>query len=165
VNNLGNVVGDALTAFGDFHPFFWSAANGMLDLGVLPTTDLGWGGASAINDHDEVVGGISRRNGGSGGVGFYWSQSTGMVELKTLPGRIFASVSGINNRGMIAGVCESDWGPTRAVLWESYSSMPQNLGALSGGLDNVARPSRSWLSSEALGLNNRGQVVGWSYIP
>jgi len=152
VNNLGNVAGQAETSSGDFHPIFWSRGTGMLDLGVPPTADFGV--ARGINDHDEVVGETWLSTTGGSGVGFYWSQSTGMVELITLPRRIFTIVSGVNNRGMIAGQCQGDRVPTRAVLWESYSSMPRDLGALPGGS-----------VSAALGLNNRGQVVGWGDVP
>jgi hypothetical protein len=57
-----------------------------------------------------------------------------MVALIALPNTTFTIVSAINNRGMIAGQCLSDHF-TRAVIWESYSSVPHYLGALSGGVD------------------------------
>jgi probable HAF family extracellular repeat protein len=151
VNNLGNVAGQAVTSLGDFHPFYWSPATGMVDLGVLPNEDLGV--ASAIDDYDEVVG-ESYQSDGRGSVGFYWSQSTGMVELITPPERTFTTVSGINNRGMIVGASSGVPAPLRAVVWESYTSVPRALGTLPGGS-----------VSAASGLNNRGQVVGWADVP
>lgn len=153
VNNLGNVAGESFTSSGTFHPTFWSRTTGMLDLGVPP--DVDFGAANALNDHNEVVGETWLSTTGGSGVGFYWSQSTGRVALVTLQNRVFTIASGINNRGKIVGQCEGDSlaAPTRAVLWESYASKPRDLGTLPGGS-----------VSGALGLNDRGQVVGWGNV-
>src|SRR5439155_15224409 len=147
-----SVAGQAETSSGDSHPMFWSRATGMLDLGVPPTADFGV--ANAINDHDEVVGETWLSTIGSNTAGFYWSQSTGRVELITPPRRIHSVANDINNLGMIAGLCVGDQIPSHAALWHSYSSRPRDLGTLPGGSVSAAR-----------GLNNQGQVVGWSDVP
>jgi probable HAF family extracellular repeat protein len=84
-----------------------------------------------------------------------WTNGTAR-ELPTLPGDPDGSVSAINERGQAAGV-SSDCGasPTifHAVLWSEDGSVT-DLGNLGGTLNNVAE-----------GINNHGQVVGFSDLP
>ena len=100
-------------------------------------TTLGDGHALAINDSDEVVG----YSGSSGTYyAFYWSRSTGRVELGSGQG------SDINNSGQIAL-----WAGGKA--WISDRKGKKTLLPILPGYTN----------STANAINNKGQVVGSLY--
>lgn len=113
--------------------------------------DIGTLGGSAIN-----LAGLNERGQIAGSsfpaVGFlphafFWSKQTGMVDLGAfppLPGESFAS--GINDKGQVVG--SSLLGTnTHAVLWSPREPI-RDLGTLGGDF------------SEALAINNAGQVTG-----
>jgi probable HAF family extracellular repeat protein len=94
--------------------------------------------------------------------GVLW-QHGGMTDLGTLPeGGYFSFANAVNNRGEVVG-----WGQntipdpnsmltgygyqSRAFLWDKQSGM-RDLGTLSGVTDAIAGL-----------INERGQVVGWSF--
>jgi probable HAF family extracellular repeat protein len=82
VNESSQVVGSSGTADGD-HPFSWTQAGGMVDLGTLGGSE---GAATAVNASGEVVGLAGTADGGNHA--FSWTQVGGMVDLGTLGGRI-----------------------------------------------------------------------------
>lgn len=122
-------------------------------------TDLGTlGGSSSkaygINDTGKVVGEADTSSGYSHA--FLWDQNT-MKDLGTLDGFSDSQAYKINNVGQVVGDAYisklSAYPPIRALLWDKGDqSPPQNLGSLGGN------------QSEALGINNRGEVVGVSSL-
>jgi probable HAF family extracellular repeat protein len=100
-------------------------------------------GAFDINEAGEVVGNSSFR-------AFRWTSGAGMQNLGVLPGFDFSGATGISNNGHIVGYC-SEGAISRSFLWTSGGGM-QDLGDLPGGNDE----------GQALGVNDSGQVVGWS---
>jgi probable HAF family extracellular repeat protein len=116
------------------------------DLGALPGDDssVAWG----INADGDVVGWSM----GPGGTrGFVYTSAGGMVALPGLPDRPRSVARDINDAGDIVGTANAggtDIG--HAVLWSDGSV--QDLGTLSTGY-----------YSEGWGINNLGQVVGWSF--
>ena len=172
VNNRGTVVGVADTPALDpmapncagpdchlIHGFQWR--QGVLtDLGTLP------GGhnsaAFVVNDRGMILGFsenglIDPVTGSPEGIGVLWKDGQ-IINLGTLGGG-FSGGSEINHRGQIAGIAQNAipdpfsmigvGTETRAVLWQDGAI--RDLGTL-GGPDAWA----SW-------INDRGQIVGWSY--
>jgi probable HAF family extracellular repeat protein len=116
------------------------------DLGALAgdTSSVAWG----INARGDVVGWSM---GQAGTRAFVYTDAGGMVALPDPPNRPRTVARDINDAGVIVG--SANMGGTdlgHAVLWSGGSV--QDLGTLGTGF-----------FSEAWGVNNLGQVVGWSY--
>ena len=80
---------------------------------------------------------------------FLWTSSSGMINIGQ---REYLTSRGndINNHGVIAGFYEIDYGHPRAAIWDPVTGL-NILGTLPGG--NY---------SEAMAINDLGQVVGYS---
>jgi probable HAF family extracellular repeat protein len=115
------------------------------DLGALAgdSSSVAW----AINANGDVVGWSM---GQAGTRAFVYTTAGGMVALPGLPDRPRSLARDINDQGVVVGSANrggTDLG--HAVLWSGGSV--QDLGTLGSGL-----------FSEAWGVNNLGQVAGWS---
>jgi probable HAF family extracellular repeat protein len=115
------------------------------DLGALPgdTSSVAW----AINARGDVVG---WSNGPTGPRAFLYTDAAGLTALPGLPERPRTVARDINDAGDVVGSANAggvDLG--HAVLWSGGSV--QDLGTLGTGA-----------YSEAWGINNLGQVVGYS---
>jgi probable HAF family extracellular repeat protein len=142
INNHGEVVGfcnnngNSNTA----RAFFWSAANGMEDLGTL-SGDV-WSVAKGINNLGEVVG-SSVSN--SSSHAFIWTASQGMRALAQFSES--NSAFGVNDSSEVVGSFSSNDGVNnQAFLWTKTGGV-QTLGSLGG-------------ASSAVAINNAGQIVG-----
>lgn len=116
------------------------------DLGALAgdASSVAW----AINARGDVVGWST---GSDGPRAFLYTDAGGMVALPVLPDRRRTVARDINDVGDIVGTADAggtDLG--HAVLWSGGSV--QDLGTLGTGF-----------YSEAWGINNVGQIVGWSH--
>jgi probable HAF family extracellular repeat protein len=120
--------------------------NGRTNLGVLPGDDFS--SAQAANDAGHVVGHSyssitrSRR-------AFLWENGT-MTSLGSLGGAISVALA-INNNDEVVGYSYVPTGETHPVLWRNGTVT--DLGKL---------PGTDYLFSEAVGINNLGQIVGTS---
>jgi probable HAF family extracellular repeat protein len=140
INNDGRVVGWSSDADYVIRAFVWDEANGMVDLGTLGD---GWARAFGINDSGQIV--------GTSGVpaavfhAFLWDPDDGMVDID--PSGYGSQAQDINESEQIVGSSGSG-----AFRWEEpYGFSP--LPPIGGGFG----------SAEALGINEAGQVAGWSY--
>jgi probable HAF family extracellular repeat protein/predicted outer membrane repeat protein len=138
INDAGQVVGCRWSIGGE-RAFLWDRTTGMMNLGTLGGS---WSVARAINDAGQVIG-WSRTAGGENHA-FLWDKTGGMIDLGTLPGRSHSGPGGINNASQVVGASGT------AFLWQDGKMI--DLGVLGDS------------PSAALGINNRGQVVGYSYL-
>jgi probable HAF family extracellular repeat protein len=135
INNSGTVVGTTYDASGQAHGTIWSASG---------TTVLGAGSyAMAINAAGEVV----------GGNGQAFAMANGQVQtLATVPGVNWSAAYAINNGGTIVGDGQLANGTFRGIIWNPDGSTAM-LGTFGGS------------SSQATGVNDSGQVVGFASLP
>ena len=148
VNDSGQTVGYYMGTDGKQHAFIWSEGKGMQDLGVTGSGSM----ANGINDKGQVVG---ESNGGF--ASFFWSESTGAINLKTFGANRRIYAYDINTAGQIVGYGSPAPGSgDRAVIWNSYDSAAVDLNTLYP--DAMAN---KWILSEATGINDKGEITGW----
>lgn len=139
INNRRQVVGvmNFPDDEGRFHAYVW-------DDGVLRdlTPDGGGSHASDINDRGQIVG-IADLGDGIGSA-VLWEDGR-MIPLEQPAGVIFCVAQAINDRGVIAGYCETPSG-SLPLLWRRGVAEP------------MAVPAGVRVIPEA--LNNRGVVIG-----
>lgn len=150
VNEQGQVVGAADTP-NNYHAFIW-------DMGVM--TDLGilQGGtqsvAFSINNNGVIVGRADDADGHDRAV--RWQLISGEWQIEDIGdlGGTFALATRVNDLGKIVGYSATDTGPSHGFIWENGSML--DVGTL-----NYSGP---FAFSQALGLNNLGEVVGFAYM-
>ena len=140
---------------------------------VYKVTDLGPLAPTAINNWGQVAGNLS-------GHAFIWTQ-WGRLDLGTLAGGTFSSAAAINDFGEVAGTAD---GPgtvispepsivpnqqcsdlTQPFVWTPRKGM-QGLGGIGYSIFFYSEPSEFCLLPwVATGINDLGQVVGWTEGP
>jgi probable HAF family extracellular repeat protein len=150
LNDSGQVVGESTVTNGDGHAFLWrdSDDDGQVDIDEM--VDLGKGVAYGINTSGKIVG---RFPGGQLWTPKVANGSTGSVSELGL------DAVAINDDGDLVGSMDAGGGQKHGFLWRDLDKDGKkdpgelvDLGTLGG--------AKSW----AFGLNNKGQVVGNSWI-
>ena len=176
INNRGQVVGYSETQSGNTHAFLYDGV--MQDLGTLRG---GNSFAYGINSQGQVVGGstitkegrpVYREGAGYVFRAFLYSNGA-MRDLGTLAGRdeTLAVAYGINDRGQVVGYSEIPLDTSIGVagyhaFLYSDGSM-RDLGTLRGNFgwqSNVKIKSSYEKRSVAYGINEQGEVVGYSVV-
>jgi probable HAF family extracellular repeat protein len=150
INDLGHIVGTTTHAAGGARAFLWK--NGVMrNLGTLGGR---WSTAAAINNASQVVGTSARADGKLRA--FIWAKGT-MTGLGTLGGSR-SEATDINALGHVVGWSyltgdpkvhpDADAPIAHAFLWRNGTMI--DLGTLGGA------------ESRALGINDKGHVVGTS---
>ena len=174
INNRGQIVGQSATAADEVHAVLWEKGS-IVDLGG------GFSEALDINERGDIVG-------VNGGRATLWRKGR-IIDLGTLGGTRSVARA-INNKGMIVGESRTTDGNTHAVLWKNGKII--DLGTLEGEDSSTAndindrgeivgssptmtfgRRAVLWRRGriteigfgEALGINNRGEIVGVSNFP
>ncbi|MBL8881022.1 MAG: hypothetical protein JNG88_18050 [Phycisphaerales bacterium] len=121
INSTGKIVGDSLLDWAyssDDHGFLWTGSE-MIDLPPLGGDRVPYSVAFGLNDHDVAVGtsqlAISAQYRAT-----VWDHGS-IIDLGTLPSRLFSRAEAINNAGQIVGYCSFDHAgdsDQEAVLWQ-----------------------------------------------
>ncbi|MGB8010783.1 MAG: Ig-like domain repeat protein [Terriglobales bacterium] len=141
INDAGAVVGISSTAADTQHAFLWTATGGIQDL-TPGLSSVGGATATAINFSNQVVG-YYFPNGSPNTLGFFWTQAGGLQNLGAAGTLAFA----INNAGTVVGQTPVASGDLHAFSWTQAGGIV-DLGTLGG------------VESSALGVNNKGWIVG-----
>lgn len=123
----------------------WDAAGHMTQLGGLPGLPSSL--ANGINDSGAIVG-FAHSNDFLVNRAFVWRADTGMQALADLGGNA-SLAQAINASGTIVGWSYDTVGILHAVRWDA-----------SGTVTDLNPPGAI---SEALGINDRGDIVGWVF--
>ena len=149
VNRLGQVVGWARYEEDQPRAFFWSPAEGLIDLGIL-SSSFPLSMAYEISDGGVVVGhSLSTPGDGEQEVrAFRWTRQEGMLGLGRAPSN---SRIALNALGQIVGTNLQATGVENplAFLWTEE-----------GSVTLTATPEPAGLASEGVAINNRGQIAG-----
>jgi probable HAF family extracellular repeat protein len=147
INNAGQVVGDS-----GGRPFLWDAVNGMTDLG-------GYGWATGINETGQITGVVTDALSGTESA-FLWDAAHGMTVLGAGPNYADSRATAINDAGQVVGFGWNSWGnDDSAFVWT-----PDSPNGLTGNFTDLGMLAGFALGasvSNATGINNAGQVVGF----
>jgi probable HAF family extracellular repeat protein len=163
INNTGVVVGDSAfiaaqtaaspvrhaTVFGD---------GSRIDLGTL--TKQTYSRANSINGFNQVVGFSGPALDTPKSRAFFWSKSTGMVDLGTLGGG-YSQAFAINDSGFITGNSQLRSSATDTEAVHAFLS-PSPLGAGAIGMRDLGTLSGSF--SYGMAINAKNHVVGYSTV-
>lgn len=133
------------------HAVLWTRSPGkvgVIDLGNLGSTLFNI--AFGINNRGQVVG----QSGLTGDMAFHaflW-QDGAMTDLGTLPGDVVSWAETINSKDQAVGTSFDASGNPHPFVWQN--------GVMSD-LNALIPPDSPWLLLEALGNNDRGQIVGY----
>jgi probable HAF family extracellular repeat protein len=156
INDFGHVVGDSCldVACADVHPFYWTEATGIQDLGTLPNGNT-YAIATGLNLLDQAVGSSAFTQPFAGSThAFLWTGIEGLQDLGTLGCPDITGANGINLFGQVVGTSTIEpcpgGGQYRAFVWTQGEGM-RDLATLSGGTFSLGNA-----------INFFGQAVGYS---
>jgi probable HAF family extracellular repeat protein len=152
INDQGHIVGFTNAQEGDklptgeivvgIHPFLWKSGK-MTDIQHSKPDQVSWS-AYAVNNRGQVAGTATIQFGGTHAV--IW-QNGKFTDLGGEQATAFA----INDSGQVAGEARWPDGQAQRAFLASPGRPMRDLGALGTAV-----------MSTALGINNKGEVVGWS---
>jgi probable HAF family extracellular repeat protein len=165
VNDRGQVVGSSGRADRSVHAFSWTKAEGMVDLGTLAGTNESL--ARAVNNRGRVVGEsyltdpeVARAFSLTGQPPAKGNdrRRRRLVNLGTIGGT-FSSAAAVNEHGQIVGssALTDTNDPDFAGVFHAFSWTE------AGGIVDLG--TLGDMNSFAIAINDKGQVVGSSYVP
>lgn len=151
INATGQVAGVSHTADGQIRGVIWDADGGIQSVGTFVGGDFSEG--FAINDNGLVVGRAGLFGVASPSQAFVWDSTSGIQPVGPSYGPGGSTAYGVNNLGCVAGSFRTGGG-IHAFRWTE-----------SGGIEDLGGPSGQWgVWGEGVGINDAGQVVGWSKL-
>ncbi len=158
INNLGTVVGDSTIAASTTNPSIRHAvlfgSGSVVHLGTLKKQT--YSRANGINGFNQVVGFSGPALDTPRSRAFFWSKSTGMIDLGTLGGA-YAQAFAINDSGFITGNSQLRATDTQAI--HAFLS-PSPLGAGAIGMRDLGTLGGPF--SYGMAINAKNHVVGYS---
>lgn len=150
INNSGQVVGHLYTDYHDGyrHAVLYNSGK-IIQLGTLG------GNASigvAINNAGQVIGYATLPGGDQRA--FLFTKGT-MKNLGTLPGGSQSFGYALDNRGHIVGASDAKDSPLRAIIYKDGKMYD---------LNESIPPDSGWFLTEARGINEIGQIVGYGTV-
>jgi probable HAF family extracellular repeat protein len=147
INNAGSIVGAYENPFELFGFHYGHPAEGYAWHFISLGSD---GDAQAINESGQVVGGVLICDGGGSECPHHAYREDGffLTDLPPVNDFVFSTATDINDLGQVVGGSSSGGSVSHATLWDNGSVI--DLGTLGGD------------KSHATGINNKGQIVGWS---
>ena len=150
INDAGEIAGE-VNDQGGVRPAIWR--NGVTTIIQLPGIDVGGLTASLINERGEVAGQLGNSN-----LAFTWYAGTG----RPIVANTSLVVNGMNASGALVGqmgfwLCGP---PTCAPYLERHAFVWENGVFTDLGVGRVGATT-----SAATGINDRGDVIGWSEFP
>jgi probable HAF family extracellular repeat protein len=124
----------------------WTKVGGLIDIGPF--------NATALNDWGQVVG-VGGPSGNSHA--FSWTRAGGKVDLGDLGGD-YSFAHAVNNLGQVVGMSNTVDTGWHAFFWTSTDGMI-DLGSIGG---SAGQATGGGTTSQAVAVNNRGQVAGFS---
>jgi probable HAF family extracellular repeat protein len=159
VNNHGQVAGNASTAAGDPHAFYWDKEHGMRDLGTLGGSFSTVGG---MNDDGMVVG--CSGDASDTQRAFVWTAADGMRDIGTLGGS-YACARGVSEEGEVVGYSTlTNGGKEHGFTWTARRGM-RDAGQLNGTnteLGAVSPSGRYGAGGGNLFSHGHGHAVLWN---
>jgi probable HAF family extracellular repeat protein len=148
------VVGESDSASGQRRAFLWTQNGGMISLGTLGGTESE---AAGINDAGQVTG-DARLSGDTVTHAFLWQNGV-MTDLGTTGGN-FSSGHAINTGGQVAG----ELLPKNSTEDNAFHWTPTTLNGTKGKMADLGTLNLGGTIklSDANGINDAGDVVGWS---
>lgn len=162
INNVGTVVGDSALAASTVdspirHAAIFSSGS-VIDLGTLNKQTFSR--ANGINGFNQVVGFSGPVLDTPKGRAFFWSKSTGMIDLGTLGGP-YAQAFAINDAGFITGNSQVRPSATETEAFHAFLSPPP-MGAGAIGMRDLGTLGGRF--SYGMAINAKNHVVGYSTI-
>lgn len=112
--------------------------------------------AYGINDLGQIVG--IKKTGKNERTSYFWDINENTTRNLGSLGGNYAYGFRINNNGEIAGASRNNLSEIRAVYWSSPNDNIVNLGTFGGSLGTST-------SSQAQGINEKGEIVGYTRLP
>lgn len=153
INNLGELVGRAMSESGFVVPVMWTADSQIVELPAVGPTGGGW--ARDINDRSQIVGEAEDEVGRTAPV-LWQNGSIEIIPFLDEPGRDWGSAEDINNLGTIVGWDAS--GSTNGIPAKGWVRYPDGRKIALDDLIND--PEGIWDIQVPLGINDLGQIVG-----
>src|SRR5262249_26878059 len=149
VGGISGICDRAVGRFSAKHAVIWR--NGVpTDIGNLG--GVAWNTVAAMNNLGQAAGFLDLpgdQNGGLNAHAFFWSESTGVKDLGTLPGDSISLAFGINDKSQVVGEsCGA--GGCRAFLWQ---------GGVMTDLNTLVTPGTIHLDF-ANDINSAGRIAG-----
>jgi probable HAF family extracellular repeat protein len=150
IANDGTVVGQADLKSAPYHPFRWTAATGMVDLGLVPGATSGAAGGISP-DGTRIVEAMY-----GGATPTLWMDQAGVRTALPLPN----GITGVGARGVNdAGVVVGNWQSGFLIFgFVHQDGVFHDLGVLAPGDEDWDNQSVAWA------VNRHGVVVGYSTI-